>query len=91
MWLLCGIETQTIHSCYACKSSTAKQYILKSTVLNLHMPLFNSYQVALMAPFDLLVDNHLLKAGWRSASIECGGQCAIIAGDPMMPELCADS
>ena len=32
-----------------------------------------------------------MKAEWRSASIEFGGQCVIIAGAPVMPELCADS
>ena len=57
----------------------------------LHLCMFNSYQVALMAPFDWLVDDPLMKAEWRSASMECGGQCVIIAGVPMMPELCADS
>ena len=44
-----------------------------------------------MAPFDWLMDSPLMKAQWRSASMEYGGQCVIIAGVPMMPELCADS
>ena len=30
-------------------------------------------------------------AGWRSASMECGEQCVVMAGITMMPELCADS
>ena len=30
-------------------------------------------------------------AGWRSASMEHGGQCVMMAGIPMMPGLCADS
>ena len=30
-------------------------------------------------------------AEWRSASMECGGQCVMMAGITMMPELCADS
>ena len=53
--------------------------------------MLHSCQVALMVPFDLLVGSPLMKAGWRSASMDCGGQCVMIAGDPVMPELCADS
>ena len=30
-------------------------------------------------------------AGWRSASMECGEQCVIVAGITMMPESCADN
>ena len=30
-------------------------------------------------------------AGLRSALMECGEQCAIMAGITMMPQLCADS
>ena len=30
-------------------------------------------------------------AEWRSASMECGEQCVIIAGITTMPELCADN
>ena len=52
---------------------------------------FNSCQVALMVPFNLLVGSLLMKAGLRSASMECGGQCVMITGIPLMPELCADS
>ena len=44
-----------------------------------------------MGPFDLLVDGLLMKAGLRSASVECGGQCVTLAGVAMMPELCADN
>ena len=43
-----------------------------------------------MAPFDL-VGSPLLKAEWRSVSMECGERCAMMAGTPEMPELCADS
>ena len=57
----------------------------------LHLCMFNSYQVALMTPFNWLGDNHLMKAEWRSVSMECGGQCVTIAGVPVMPVLCADS
>jgi len=32
-----------------------------------------------------------VQAEWRSASMECGEQCVILAGIPMMPELCADN
>ena len=44
-----------------------------------------------MAPFDWLVESPLMKAEWRSASMECGGQCVVIAGGPVMPELSADN
>ena len=30
-------------------------------------------------------------AGWRSASMECGGQCVTLVGITMMQELCADN
>ena len=52
---------------------------------------FNSCQVALMTPFDLLVGNQLMKAEWKSALMECGDQCVTIAGVAVMPELSADS
>ena len=55
------------------------------------MPLFNLYQFVLITRFDLLVESPLMKAKWRSASIECGGQCVMITGILVMPELCADS
>ena len=32
-----------------------------------------------------------MKAEWRSASMECGGQCVMIAGTLEMPKLYADS
>ena len=51
----------------------------------------NLYQVVLITPFDWLVDNPLMKAEWRSVSMECGGQCVMMDGKTMMPELCADS
>ena len=44
-----------------------------------------------MATFNWLVGDQLIKAGWRSASMECGGLCAVITGITVMPELCADS
>ena len=30
-------------------------------------------------------------AEWRSASMECGEECVIMAGIVMMPESCADN
>ena len=44
-----------------------------------------------MGCFSWLVDSPLMKAGWRSASMECGEQCVTLAGVAMMPELCADN
>ena len=44
-----------------------------------------------MSPFDWLVDDPLMKAEWRSASMECGGQCVTLAGAAVMPESCADN
>ena len=44
-----------------------------------------------MSPFDWLVDDPLMKAEWRSASMECGGQCVTLVGVAVMPELCADN
>ena len=44
-----------------------------------------------MGPFGWLVDDPLMKAEWRSASMECVGQCVMITGILVMPELCADS
>ena len=32
-----------------------------------------------------------MKAGLRSVSMECGGQCVMNTGIPVMPELCADT
>jgi len=32
-----------------------------------------------------------VQAEWRSASMECGEQCVMMAGITMMPELCADN
>ena len=53
--------------------------------------LFILYQVALITPFDWLVESQLLKEGWRSVSMECGEWCVMTAGTSEMPELCADS
>ena len=68
---------------------------LFGSVCTLDLYMFNSIQhscqAALIAPFDWLEDSHLMKAEWRSASMECGGQCVVITGGPVMPELCADS
>ena len=44
-----------------------------------------------MGTSDWLVDDPLMKAEWRSASMECGGQCVTLAGIAMMQLLCADS
>ena len=44
-----------------------------------------------MELFDWLVDGILIEAEWRSASMECGGQCVIIAGITVMLMLYADS
>ena len=53
--------------------------------------MFNLYQVVLITQFDWLVGSPLMKAEWRSASMECGGQCVMVAGVSVMPKLCADS
>ena len=55
------------------------------------MPLFNLHQVVPMGHFNWLEDDPLMKAEWRSASMECGGQCVMIAGTLAMPGLCAGS
>ena len=44
-----------------------------------------------MGPFGWLVGNPIMKAGWRSASMECGGQCVTMAGITMMQQLYADN
>ena len=44
-----------------------------------------------MDPFDWLMDDPLMKAEWRSVSMECGGQYVTLAGITMMPESCADN
>ena len=44
-----------------------------------------------MGPFGWLVDGPLMKAEWRSASMECGGQCVTLVGVAVMPESCADN
>ena len=47
-------------------------------------------RVVPMEPFVWLMDGLLMKAEWRSASMECGEQCVTLAGMTMMPESCAD-
>ena len=32
-----------------------------------------------------------MQAEWRSASMKRGGQCVMISGIPVMPELCVDN
>ena len=44
-----------------------------------------------MGPFDWLMDDPLMKAEWRFASMECGGQCVTLVGIIMMQQLCADN
>ena len=44
-----------------------------------------------MEQFVWLMDLWRVWAEWRSASMECGEQCVIMAGITMMPELCADN
>ena len=44
-----------------------------------------------MGTFDWLVDDPLMKAEWRSASMECGEQCVMATGIVMMQQLCADN
>ena len=44
-----------------------------------------------MEQFVWLMDQLRVLAEWRSASMECGEQCVIMAGITMMPELCADN
>ena len=44
-----------------------------------------------MKHFVWLMDLWRVLAEWRSASMECGEQCVVMAGIAMMPELCADS
>ena len=48
-------------------------------------------RVVAMDPFGWLVDSLLMKAEWRSASMECGEQCVTLVGIVVMPELCADN
>lgn len=48
-------------------------------------------RVVPMGPFVWLMDGLLMKAEWRYAPMECGGQCVTLAGMTMMPELCADN
>ena len=44
-----------------------------------------------MGPFGWLVGGPLMKAEWRSASMECGEQCVTLVGVAVMPESCADN
>ena len=48
-------------------------------------------RVALKEHFDWLMDLSRVLVQWRSASMECGELCVIVAGIVMMPESCADS
>ena len=44
-----------------------------------------------METFVWLVDDPLMKAEWRSASMEGGEQCVTLVGVAVMPELSADN
>ena len=44
-----------------------------------------------MGPFACWVDDLLMKAEWRSALMECGGQFVTLVGVAVMPESCADN
>ena len=44
-----------------------------------------------MEHFVWLMDQWKMLADWRSASMECGEQCVVVAGITMMPELRADN
>ena len=44
-----------------------------------------------MGTFDWLMADPLMKAEWRSASMEHGGQYVTLVGITMMLELCADN
>ena len=48
-------------------------------------------QVALMKHFVWLMDQWRVLGEWRSASMECGEECVMVAGVTIMPELCADN
>ena len=57
--------------------------------LNLFSPQLPN--VALMEHYVWLVDLWTVLAGWRSVSVEGGGQCVILDGIIMMLKLCADN
>ena len=44
-----------------------------------------------MGPFSWLVADPLMKAEWRSASMNCGGQCVMLDGIAVMLQLSADN
>ena len=48
-------------------------------------------RVAAMGPFSWSVGSPLMKAEWRSVSMECGGQCVMVDGTAVMQQLCADN
>ena len=48
-------------------------------------------RLALMEEFVWLMDQLKVQAGWRSASVDCGEQCVVLAGIKMLPQLCADN
>ena len=77
--------------CHHVCTHAAFPHLLSVFLICICMTLFNLYQVVLITPFNWLVDGRLMKAEWRSASMECGGQCVMITGILVMPELCADS
>ena len=47
--------------------------------------------IALMGHCVWLVDLWTVLVGWRSVSMDCGGQCVTMDGVTVMLELCADS
>ena len=49
------------------------------------------FRAVAMGLFGWLVDGILLKEGWRSALMDCGGQCVMVDGITMMQQLCADN
>ena len=66
------------------------QLIIAYTIYLCH--LFQQlFGIVAMGPFDWLMGDLLMKAEWRSASMECGGQCATLVGVVVMPELYADN
>ena len=64
---------------------------MKYDCITLLLQLLELLRVVATGHFDWLVDSPLMKAEWRSASMECGGQCVTLVGITVMPELCADN
>ena len=48
-------------------------------------------RVALKEHFDWLMDLSRVLVQWRSASMECGELCVVVAGIALRPELCVDN